>query len=285
MKTALITGVTSGIGYAATFKLAELGYDNLILIARNSEKLTEVKNELLEKYPKLSITLKVCDLADFDQVKTTALALKSELKETGIDLFLNNAGIGQFQRTENKQGFENNLATNYLSQVILTENLLDNLNQDSSVIFTSSEAFRGANFDYDDLNLKHGFNMIRGYANSKAAQIVYNRVLQKRFENDSRNLHFEAIHPGVVRTSWGRSSANWLLKTFFKIGGAFMISSEYSASHNLLAPIYEANKANLGKSDIWMDGKPKVLRNSFLNEANSNKLWEQTKKSLANWIG
>ena len=285
MKTALITGVTSGIGHASTFELAKIGYDTLVLIARNSEKLLGVKAELLAKYPKLTIILKVCDLADFDQVKMTALELKSELKESGIDLFLNNAGIGQFKRTENKQGFENNLATNYLSQVILTEILLENLNPNANVIFVSSMAYQGANFDYDDINLEHSFSMFKAYGNSKALQMVYSRQLQKRFENNEKNIHFEAIHPGVVRTSWGRSDSNRFLKLLFKLGNIFMISSEYSASHNVLAPIYELNKASVGKSDIWMDGKPKIVGSGFMKKENSDKLWEFTKVSLEKWLG
>lgn len=268
MKTALITGVTSGIGRASTFKLAELGYDTLVLIARNSEKLLAVKDELLAKYPKLIIVLKVCDLADFDQVKKISLELKSELRESGIDLFLNNAGIGQFERVENKQGFENNLATNYLSQVILTEHLLENLNKDASVIFVSSMAYQGANIDYEDINLKDGFSMFRAYGNSKAFQMVYSHKLQKRFENDIRVLHFESVHPGIVTTSWGRENPNIFLKYLFKLGSIFMISPEYSVSNNVLAPIYELNKASLGKSDIWMDGKPKIVGSSFMKEEN-----------------
>jgi NAD(P)-dependent dehydrogenase (short-subunit alcohol dehydrogenase family) len=284
MKTALITGVTSGIGRASTFKLAEMSFDTLVLIARNSEKLLAVKDELLAKYPKLTIILKVCDLADFDQVKKTALELKGELKESGIDLLLNNAGIGQFERTENKQGFENNLATNYLSQVILTEHLLENLNQNSSVIFVSSMAYQGANVDYGDINLKQGFSMFRAYGNSKAYQMVYSRQLQKRFENDGRDLSFESVHPGVVKTSWGRGDSNVFLKFLFKLGSVFMITPEYSVSHNVLAPIYELNKTSLGKSDIWMDGKPKIVGSSFMKEENKTKLWEFTQKSLEKWL-
>jgi hypothetical protein len=63
-----------------------------------------------------------------------------------------------------------------------------------------------------------------------------------------------------------------------------MISPEYAVSHNVLAPIYEENKASLGKSDIWMDGKPKIVGKSFLKEENSNKLWEFTHRVLKEWI-
>ena len=45
----LITGATSGIGYELV-KLFAKAKDNLILVARNEEKLNEIKNDLVEKY-------------------------------------------------------------------------------------------------------------------------------------------------------------------------------------------------------------------------------------------
>ena len=48
MKTVLITGVSSGIGLSCARKFAENG-DRLILTARNSQKLTQIEEELKAK--------------------------------------------------------------------------------------------------------------------------------------------------------------------------------------------------------------------------------------------
>lgn len=48
MKTVLITGASSGIGLSCARKFAENG-DRLILTARNSQKLTQIEEELKAK--------------------------------------------------------------------------------------------------------------------------------------------------------------------------------------------------------------------------------------------
>lgn len=45
MKTALITGTTSGIGKAFAEKFASMG-NNIILVSRNEEKLKRQQNDL-----------------------------------------------------------------------------------------------------------------------------------------------------------------------------------------------------------------------------------------------
>ena len=49
MKTALITGTTSGFGKAFAFRLAQLGY-NLIITGRREDRLLEVASEIRHNY-------------------------------------------------------------------------------------------------------------------------------------------------------------------------------------------------------------------------------------------
>ncbi|WP_457565112.1 SDR family NAD(P)-dependent oxidoreductase [Caminibacter sp.] len=83
-KVALITGATSGIGKESTKKLAEMEV-NLMLIARNEEKLIELKNSL----PTQTLTFAV-DLRDREKVQKT---IEEILKITHIDILINNAGL------------------------------------------------------------------------------------------------------------------------------------------------------------------------------------------------
>ena len=53
---ALITGASSGIGYDMAKYMASLGYD-LILVARNREKLEELKQSLPTKVKIIAIDL------------------------------------------------------------------------------------------------------------------------------------------------------------------------------------------------------------------------------------
>jgi short-subunit dehydrogenase len=61
-KTALITGATAGIGRAYAFELASRGMD-LVLVARDNERLTLLANELKNKFD-IKTEILVADLTN-----------------------------------------------------------------------------------------------------------------------------------------------------------------------------------------------------------------------------
>lgn len=61
MKYTLITGASSGIGKALSYKFASRGY-NLILTARREDELQKLKQDIESRYAVQVIT-KPCDLA------------------------------------------------------------------------------------------------------------------------------------------------------------------------------------------------------------------------------
>lgn len=86
---ALITGASSGIGAEFARKLAEQGFD-LILVARRKEKLETLSNELQEKYS-INVEVLVADLSKpTDNEKV--ISRISELDK--LDVLINNAGFG-----------------------------------------------------------------------------------------------------------------------------------------------------------------------------------------------
>jgi len=91
MSTTLITGASGGIGYELA-RLFARDHHNLVLVARNADKLAQVANEL----QLLGVTVKTIalDLASppapkflFDQLQRQSIA---------VDILINNAGFGSF---------------------------------------------------------------------------------------------------------------------------------------------------------------------------------------------
>ncbi|CAA7058321.1 unnamed protein product [Microthlaspi erraticum] len=87
---AIVTGPTDGIGKAFAFQLAQKGL-NLVLVARNPEKLSAVCDSIRSKYSSVEIKTVVMDFAgDIDEgVKR----IKETIEGLEIGLLFNNAGM------------------------------------------------------------------------------------------------------------------------------------------------------------------------------------------------
>ena len=85
MKTALVTGASSGIGEAIARTLAENNY-NLIICGRRKERLISLKNELSKMVDVDFLVFDVRDRADVNAV------LEPVVGDRDIDVLINNAG-------------------------------------------------------------------------------------------------------------------------------------------------------------------------------------------------
>ena len=90
MGSALITGATSGLGLEFAWELAA-EYNNLVLVARDADRLEAVAEEL-RATTNVVVEILPADLST--EEGTAAVAARLEQEERPIGLLVNNAGFG-----------------------------------------------------------------------------------------------------------------------------------------------------------------------------------------------
>ena len=125
IKTALITGATKGIGYELTKLFAKDSY-NLVLVSRNKNKLTEIKEDFRKKY-NINVFVIPKDLS----IPNAALEIFRETisNQIDIDVLVNNAGIGDFGtfHTEKLSKISQIMQVNMVSLTELTNLFLEGM--------------------------------------------------------------------------------------------------------------------------------------------------------------
>jgi short-subunit dehydrogenase len=123
-KTALITGASSGIGLELARIFAAKG-NNLVLVARNKQKLDELKAEL-ESSHGISVYTVAMDLSDPDSALT--LYNETRMKDIQVEYLVNNAGFGDYGMfhlatwNKERQMIDLNITTlTYLTKLYLRE--------------------------------------------------------------------------------------------------------------------------------------------------------------------
>lgn len=209
----VITGATSGIGYATARKYAAHGAD--ILCVNRSEKKSAELCETLSQEFGANCSYLIADFSKLSDVHAVAKQL-SALDRT-IDVLIHNAGVYITSRTLTEDHLETVFQTNYLSTFILNYCLRDKLKQQNSgrLLFVNSEAHRFAvsGLNLEDLSWeKQRYTGWKSYGAAKMAQLLSMIKFKQDFEGTAVTVN--AMHPGNVRTNSGQN--NGQVYKFFK---------------------------------------------------------------------
>ncbi|MEW5302772.1 MAG: hypothetical protein WDW38_004118 [Sanguina aurantia] len=120
-QTVLITGASSGIGEACAWRFADLGC-KLILLARRTERLEELRQQLQREYPSVLIHLVVMDVRSLPALEGLQASLPEPFSE--VDILINNAGLALGTATVMTNSLEDAadmFQTNVMAVIALTK--------------------------------------------------------------------------------------------------------------------------------------------------------------------
>ncbi len=277
----LVTGGTNGMGKGVAKVLA--GIDNqtheVILLCRSKElgesTIKDIENSTMNK--KISIIL--CDLAKLNDVRNAINEIQS--KHKFLDCIFINAGLGYAaKRVETEDGMDSHFQVNYLSQFMLTLNLLNLLENSESggrVIFNVT---KGGKIFWDDMQMQNVWSYENGIHQAMVAKRMFLATLHNLYRHlECSKLSFIGFE--ISKTVWS-NQINIIpvfmktMATIMKYLGQFISIEECGV---IMSPLFtEKQEESLKKSGKFITWK----KNEFieikedeiiLNQEIQDRLW------------
>lgn len=200
---ALITGASSGIGRDIARELSKRGYD-LIIVARNREKLEELKEELTTEVEIIAMDLTIDE---------NCKKLYEQARD--IDILVNNAGLGEFGKFA-ETDIEKELTiikTNITALHVLTKLYLQDMIKRNSGRILNVASIAG---------FMPGPLMATYYA-SKAYVVRLSEAIREELNKQNSKVKISLLCPGPVKTNF-----NNVANVKFEINS---LTSEYVARY------------------------------------------------------
>jgi NAD(P)-dependent dehydrogenase (short-subunit alcohol dehydrogenase family) len=245
-KHMVITGASSGLGYATALDLARRGA-RLTLVARDQAKAEKTAAELKTETGNSAIRVELADLS----LVTDVDALIARLNKRGepIDVLINNAGALFNPRRETGEGLEQSFALLLLSPYRLTEGLKPLLCMATSprVINVVSGGMYSEKLNVDELILPDtsDYSGSVAYARQKRALMVLTQEWAASWAKDG--IVVNAMHPGWADTPGVRSA----LPEFSKLTSRVLRSPEEGA--DTIVWLAVATEADTVSGKLFLD--------------------------------
>ena len=189
MLNIVITGASRGIGKAIAEIFAANGHD-LFITSHNEARLYKAMEELVTKYPAITIKAKAFDLSQ----KENAIALGNWCLQYAVpDILINNAGSFEPGSVHNEADgvLESQLSVNLFGAYHLTRTVLPKMMTRGS----------GHIFNICSIAALHAYQNGGAYSISKFALNGFSKNLRE--EMKPHGIKVTAVHPGAVMTdSW-----------------------------------------------------------------------------------
>jgi len=252
-RTIIITGASSGIGMIAVIELARAGA-HVIAAVRDVKKGERVLSNTTGK-----IEIKRLDLSSLASIRAFAGEIKNE-----FNALINNAGIMAIPQGKTEDGFELQIGTNHFGHFALTGLLMEKITD--RIVTVSSIAHRVGNIDFSDINFeKRVYSSTAAYAQSKLANILFSKELQRRLDDAGLVIRSVASHPGLSKSNL---HAAWQRNIWMNMADMGHRLIAQSTQQGALPVLYAATMdvpggSCIGPGGLWqIRGYPKIVRQS-----------------------
>jgi NAD(P)-dependent dehydrogenase (short-subunit alcohol dehydrogenase family) len=283
-KNVLITGATSGLGFALAVEFARRG-GKVIMACRS--QIPEAGERVKALSGSDQVEMRYVDLSRIETIHQLVDALASEGVE--IDICILNAGVALPGSRKTASGQDEMFLVNYLSNVILTQLLLKKSvirTKDappySRIIVISSDSHQGASrIDYDEFGRYFEYGVSKGISNYSYFKLVLNTYateLSRRLNRNSMRIGIHAICPGPVHSNIVKE-APWLLRNILK--GIFWVI--FRSPEKAARPVvYMAlSKDYEGTTNAYLHMfNPKKMDPKVYDEQEGITLWERSMELL-----
>lgn len=267
-KTVLITGATSGIGRATALGLARMGA-HLAITGRDRVRTEDAAREIRASGGG-RVDLFIADLSSQSQVRQLADEVLQSL--SCVHVLINNVGGYWKTRHVTVDGLERTFALNHLAPFLLTDLLLGKLKQSASarVVTVSSNAQAMGRIDFSDLQAERSYSGAQAYSQSKLANVLFSNELARRLKGTSVTAN--ALHPGLVSTSFGAEDPAAVQRVFIPFLRPFMKSPTQGAATSIhLASAPELEQVT---GRYFANRHPKQSSGPSYDQVTAARLWQ-----------
>ena len=268
-RVCLITGASSGIGYASALELARMGA-TVVMVNRDSRRGEKARAAVAAGSGNPNVELILCDLSSQRQVR--GLAEEFRKRHDRLHVLVNNAAIVPGQRALTKDGLEMQFAVNHLAYFLLTRLLLDTLKSSAParIVSVSSGMHSQASLDFDNLQAENSYKPMKHYALTKLLNLFFAFELGRRLEGSG--VTSNALAPGFTSTNIGRDYA-FVTRLVMRLIAQSKEKGAETVIHLASAPEVE------GITGKYFAGKAEARYSPLANELDkAQRLWALSEK-------